>query len=154
MTSIKYKGFTLIELLVAVAVGGILMGALIMVLNPVGLFGQGRDGRRLSDLTTIQAALEQYYAENGKYPADVPAGGTQWSQVIGGRTIIYLKSVPKDPNGTAEYKYCPDNATTLANYQVCATVEDVAGKPTDCKIGSYTLNDNCSSINCCLTNPF
>ena len=144
------RGFTLIELLVVIAVIGALAGVTIAVLNPVQFFKQGRDSRRLSDLTTIQAALEQYYAEQGKYPADVPVGGTRW-EVSG---VVYLKSVPKDPDGSTEYKYCPDDATTPANYQVCTTVEDVAGKPTDCKIGSYTLNDNCSGLNCCLTNPF
>ncbi len=74
----RKNGFSLIELLVVVAVLGVLAAILIGVLNPAGLFGQGRDSRRLSDLTTVQAALEQYYAENGSYPASIPGAGNPW----------------------------------------------------------------------------
>ena len=139
------KGFTLIELLVAITIIGILMGALIAVLNPSGLFGQGRDGRRLSDLTTIQAALEQYYAQNGSYPADVPDGGAVWE--YGG--VTYLKSVPSDPSG-GNYKYCVSGL----NYEVCATMENTSPLPSDCAAGTFATGDGCQDVNCCLTNPF
>jgi prepilin-type N-terminal cleavage/methylation domain-containing protein len=133
------SGFTLIELLVAIGVVGVLMGAVVAVLNPVQFFKQGRDGRRLSDLTTIQSALEQYYAENASYPDAVPGSGV-WSSA----GITYLKSMPQDPQGGA-YSY----ARSGADYEICATMEDTP--PSDC---SHTTPLYGATGNCCLTNPF
>ena len=135
----RKNGFSLIELLVVVAILGILMGIAVAVLNPAGLFGQGRDGRRMSDLSTIQAALEQYYAENGSYPASIPAAGSAWTS--GG--ITYLKSMPGDPSG-GNYEYCRSGS----NYEVCAGMETTP-RPSDCKTAAYGCTRNC-----CLTNPF
>ena len=140
------KGFTLIELLVVVAVVGVMMGALIAILNPVQFFKQGRDGRRISDLSMIQAALEQYYAQNGNYPADVPDGGMRWE--YGG--VTYLKSVPGDPSG-GNYKYC----LNTSNYEICANMEDDSSLPSDCSAGTFATGDNCQeAVDCCLVNPF
>ena len=140
----KREGFSLIELLVVIAILGILTGIAVAVLNPVQFFKQGRDGRRLSDLTTIQAALEQYFAQNNSYPATggVPFG-LPWSS--GG--ITYLKTVPNDPSGSpATYEYCVD--ATRANYVVCAAMENTP-PPSDCRTAAYGCTKNC-----CLTNPF
>jgi len=135
----KREGFSLIELLVVVAILGILTGIAVAVLNPVQFFRQGRDGRRLSDLTTIQAALEQYYAENNSYPASIPSAGSAWTS----GSITYLKSVPGDPSG-GSYSY----ALSGSNYDICATMESTP-PPSDCRSPAYG-----GSGNCCLTNPF
>ena len=136
----KREGFSLIELLVVIAILGILTEIAVAVLNPVQFFRQGRDGRRLSDLTTIQSALEQFYAQNGSYPAPpLPAAGSAWAS--GG--ITYLKSVPGDPSG-GNYEYCVSGA----NYEICATMETTP-RPSDCRAAAYGCTRNC-----CLTNPF
>jgi len=138
MANKRKNGFSLIELLVVIAILGILMGILVVILNPAGLFGQGRDSRRLSDLATIQAALETYYAENNAYPA---AGGVPF----GAAWVPYLKNVPNDPSGSpVTYYYCVSGL----NYEVCATMESTP-LPSDCLSSAY----GCSG-NCCLTNPF
>lgn len=137
----RQRGFTLIELLVTIAVIGVLSGIILAALNPSWFFGKGRDGRRLSDLTAVQAALELYYAENAEYP---PAGGVPF----GDAWDPYLKSVPEDPQAPDKsYAYCVDAAQE--NYVVCADMEDTANPPDDCLPAAY----GCSK-NCCLTNPF
>lgn len=141
----KEDGFTLVELLVVIGVVGVLTGALVAVLNPVQFFKQGRDGRRLSDLTTIQSALEQYFSQNDSYPA---TGGVPFGSVWTSGGITYLKTVPNDPDSTATYEYCA-SGTPPSSYEVCATME-AAPLPSDCKPAAYAP---CSK-NCCLTNPF
>ena len=62
----KKNGFTLIELLVVVAIIGILATVVLSSLSSAR--ESARDARRLSDIKTIQNALEIYHLENGSYP--------------------------------------------------------------------------------------
>ena len=61
----KSKGFTLIELLVVIAVIAILAVVVVLTLNPAELLRQSRDSNRVSDLTTINNALNIYGADQG-----------------------------------------------------------------------------------------
>ena len=56
----KKKGFTLIELLIVIAIIAILGSATVLVLNPVELMAQSRDGTRVSDLATLRNAINTY----------------------------------------------------------------------------------------------
>ena len=126
-------GFTLVELLVTVAVISVLMGLVIVVLDPAHFRNQAQDSRRVSDLTTIQATLELSFADNNRYPT-----------VAEFATL----TVPTDPDG-GSYEYCVDDATTPMNYGICATMETTP-LPSDCTSAAAY---GCSR-NCCLTNPF
>lgn len=66
------KGFTLVELLIAISLIGILTGVLLAVLNPRGIQAKARDSQRISDLSKVKVALENYFADNRSYPI---AGG-------------------------------------------------------------------------------
>jgi prepilin-type N-terminal cleavage/methylation domain-containing protein len=140
-------GFTLIELLVVIAVVGVLMGVVVAVLNPAAYFKRGRDSRRLSDLTVVQSALEQYFAQNGSYPT---TGGVPF----GAGWLPYLKFVPNDPQNaedtTKVYEYCA-SGTPPSNYEVCATMESTP-LPDDC-VDSVSICTP-ATAKCCLTNPF
>lgn len=54
------KGFTLIELLIVIAIIAILGSATVLVLNPVELMRQGRDGTRINDMDTLRNAVNNY----------------------------------------------------------------------------------------------
>jgi prepilin-type N-terminal cleavage/methylation domain-containing protein len=51
------KGFTLIELLVVIGIIAVLAVVVVLVLNPTQLFAQARDAQRLSDMATLQRAI-------------------------------------------------------------------------------------------------
>ncbi|MDE2018866.1 MAG: type II secretion system protein [Patescibacteria group bacterium] len=57
------NGFTLIELLVVLGVIAILATVVVIVLNPLELIAEARDGQRLSDMTTMNKAIALYLAD-------------------------------------------------------------------------------------------
>ena len=57
------SSFTLIELLVVLALVAILSVVVVMTLNPAELIKQARDSNRLSDLATINTALNLFSAD-------------------------------------------------------------------------------------------
>jgi prepilin-type N-terminal cleavage/methylation domain-containing protein len=57
------SAFTLIELLVVIAIIAILAIVVVLVLSPGQLLAQARDSNRLSDLNSLQSALNYYVAD-------------------------------------------------------------------------------------------
>ena len=83
----KNRGsFTLIELLVVLALVAILSVVVVMTLNPAELLKQARDSNRLSDLATINTALNLF-------SADVTSG------FMGTSTTVYV-SIPDNASST------------------------------------------------------
>ena len=62
----QLSGFTIVELLIVIVVIGILAAITIVAYN--GIQDRARNAQRVSDVNTIQKALEQYKALNGTYP--------------------------------------------------------------------------------------
>jgi len=89
----KQRGFTLIELLVVIAIISILASIVMVSLNTAR--AKARDARRISDIRQLQLALQMYYDASGSYPA-----------ALSKLTTTYIAAVPKDPNGTSDYRYC------------------------------------------------
>ncbi len=56
--------FTLIELLIVIAIIAILGSATVLVLNPLELMRQGRDGIRVSDIKVMEKAIGLYQMDN------------------------------------------------------------------------------------------
>jgi prepilin-type N-terminal cleavage/methylation domain-containing protein len=95
------KGFSFIELIVSVSVVGILVGIVLVVMNPNQLRAKARDARRINDLKLIQSGLEQFLSNNGAYPTC--SGGNVWGIAqacltrVGNDLTTYIGSFPKDP---------------------------------------------------------
>lgn len=64
---ISNRGFTLIELLVVISIIGLLASVVMASLIPAR--GKARDVRRLTDMNTIQTALEMYVSSHNSYPS-------------------------------------------------------------------------------------
>ncbi|HEV8667031.1 MAG TPA: type II secretion system protein [Candidatus Paceibacterota bacterium] len=100
----RNAGFTLIELLVVIAIIGILASIISVSLGAAR--AKGRDARRISDVRTIQLALEEYYNDNGSYP----------TSIYGGALTPYLPVVPFDPrDNTTNYSYSSYNSAGSTN---------------------------------------
>jgi general secretion pathway protein G len=70
------KGFTLVEMMVVLIIIAVLIAGGIRYY--LGYVSRGKITKATGDLTTIQAALESYYAQNNAYPevgADLTAAG-------------------------------------------------------------------------------
>lgn len=95
MSNSKSSAFTLIELLIVVAIIGIL--AAIAVPNFLNAQIRAKVARTVSDMKTLETAMEMYRLDNNDYP---PYGGQhpnflRW--VILTTPISYISSIPSDP---------------------------------------------------------
>ena len=136
------KGFSLVELLVVITIIAILS---VVAYTAVG--GQtvkAKNSRRMQDISTMQQALEIYFAENSSYPDSLDAGDTvnthhrKINETQLGKK--YISNMPTDPWSTSAKKvyYYYDILTGNKQYQIAATIEGetsntafVAGNGTD-----------------------
>jgi len=84
------RGFTLLEIMIVMAI----MGILITIAQPNLKLSivRAKEAVLRDDLFQIRDALDQYYADNGKFPSQL-ADLINQSE----RSKSYLRSIPKDP---------------------------------------------------------
>ncbi len=138
--SLKFKvlilklssGFTLMELLVVMAILGILITVGLTSYKSVQM--KSRDARRKSDMRQIASALELYFNDKGRYPADDNAGNIMgcstgdnqlctWGSVMkDASNTVYMVVLPDDPVGTYNYYY--DAFGAGKGYQLYSRLEN------------------------------
>ncbi len=95
------RGFTLIELLIVIAILGLLATVVFVNLNPGGNLIDTRNSRRVTDISTLETAIQQYSLSVGSAPA-----------ALSSLVPSYVGSLPKDPTTNADYSYCRGTTTT------------------------------------------
>lgn len=104
------SGFTLIELLVVIAIIGLLASIVLASLNTAR--SKARDAKRMSELHSLQTAVELYYSSVGHYPingswqADCWQPTGNWISDSGNYSWStgYIKQ-PHDPVDTCVWPY-------------------------------------------------
>ena len=119
-SNIRVRGFTLIELLVVVAIIAILTAVILTSLNSSK--AKARDGRRISDVSQIQLALEQYFDRCQSYPQWLTTGGIACS--TGNYLGDYISVIPTDPTTGQGYDYCPvQSGSNYTDYVIHTRLE-------------------------------
>jgi len=126
------KGFTLVELLVVIAIIAILAAVVVLIINPLELTRRGRDAARLSDLGSLQTAINVAVQEStgsgtaailckisGSYPCSGSSNtgtrnsdGSGWVKTdLSSQKSVSMATLPTDPiNDTKfHYTYCANN---------------------------------------------
>jgi general secretion pathway protein G len=118
------KGFTLLELMIVIAIIGIL--ASLAQPSYKAAVKKSREAALKENLYNIRGVLDQYYADNGKYPDSL-------DDVV---TKGYMRGVPVDPMTNSDnWQTVPfesDNLTSPAGYDVHSSSDGVGmnGSPT------------------------
>ena len=123
MTKRDPNGFTLIELLVVIAIIGVLASIIMVSLSTAR--AKGRDARRISDVKSIQLALEEYYNDNLKYPTSLPALAPN-----------YIPNIPTDPLGAGQVSNSSSYFYTAINTASPASTNCIANPPTKYHLGA------------------
>ncbi len=103
------RGFTLIELLVVCAIIGLLSA--VAVANYRRSIVKAKEAVLQQDLYTMRTLINQYFADKGKYPADLQA-------LVDDH---YLQAIPKDP--------FTESADTWATEQAELDESDITTEP-------------------------
>ncbi|KKR03253.1 MAG: hypothetical protein UU25_C0001G0014 [Microgenomates group bacterium GW2011_GWB1_40_9] len=112
----KRPAFSLIELLVVIALIGILVA--IATVSYSTIQKKSRDSRRVSELKSIQQAMEQYYANTqSSYPGS-----------CSGLSITYLPNdMPSDPQTGTRYDDAAISSCSSTSYCFCVSMEVNSG---------------------------
>ncbi|MBI4433705.1 type II secretion system protein [Candidatus Uhrbacteria bacterium] len=154
------RGFTLIELLVVIGIIGLLSTLAVVALSSARR--QAREAKRVSDMKSLQSALEIYSTTNNGYPASA-AGGAAISLASGASgdnacltdagwvtlancgtaPLIRLSAYPTPGPATgASYSYSSCATAPCSTYSVTFNLEGTFG---DFKDGTDSGTDvNCS----------
>lgn len=111
----------MIEIVLVIALIGLTGTLLINLVDPVQQFRKSNDAQRKADLKQLQAVLELYRADQGDYPASLPACGSSLTE---GATT-YLRAIPCDPKNTGQFVYQYTYTAASDTYTLTACLENV-----------------------------
>lgn len=111
--SFSSSAFTLIELLVVIAIIAILAVVVVLTLNPAEMLRQSRDANRVSDMATINSALNLYTTDQSGNP----------SFSLGNASSVYLSLLDTSstctnlglPTSSGNFNYACSSATSSRN---------------------------------------
>lgn len=119
-----YPGFTFLEVIAVVALSAVLIGVIIIIVNPSRKFAQARNSEREVEVEAIIEGVYRYYVDNNSvFPDSIPVepacGSLQSNEICRsdvagvdctGRVDLsavtegtdYLSEIPTDPSAATE----------------------------------------------------
>ncbi|HRH21667.1 MAG TPA: type II secretion system protein [bacterium] len=122
------KAFTLLEIMIVLAIMGIVIGSVLV--SSSAIRRSNRDAKRVADVSSIRAALADYYKVFHRYPLSLTAGEPLAST---SPSLIFLSSVPSNPqpvdgdcSAATSYAYLPsaDGSDYTINFCLGGRVGD------------------------------
>lgn len=95
--------FTLVEIMVVVLIITII--ASLAMISYTSIRVKSRDIRRVSNINTLQTALNAYYKDHGVFPTSITPGQPLRNS---SNSIVYLDEVPSNPQPRTDHN-CPDS---------------------------------------------
>ena len=130
------NAFTLLEIAIVTAVLLVLMGTVISLISPASSKGKARDNKRLSDVSTLDRAVNEYRLDYGQYPGQesvlytsdtVPTGSPNIYSVVSGWIPVdlsdYIPKYPTDPVNDATYHY--EYVHNTVGYEISTRLEQL-----------------------------
>ncbi len=120
---VRAGGFTLIELLVVIAIIGLLSSVVLASLSTAR--AKGADAARISDIKSLETAIQAYYTDHGVYPEFPPPTGNGDIQLNDTgpdgtqlRSELIPEYIPRIPSLIAGDRYYPADGKQYGLY-VC-----------------------------------
>jgi general secretion pathway protein G len=107
-------GFTLIELLIVIVILGILSAIVVFAVG--GITDRGKASACKADVSTVEVAVEAYYAKASAYPA-----ANDWAALTTGANR-FLKAAPTATVATSGYAVTFDAAGVVTATPACSTL--------------------------------
>lgn len=106
-----FIAFAIVAALVFVVLP-IVIGFLLVAINPNAQISKARDTKRTTDLARLKTVIFAYYQEKKKFPPDL-------------HTLVpdYLTVLPQDPKTSQIYEYTSQGEGYNQRFEVCAVLE-------------------------------
>lgn len=131
----RRSGVTMVEFLIVSGILLLLFFVVLLSLNPLILNQRNRDNKRLSDIATLERAVNEFYVDTGSYPdsasvlrvsTSLPEGNLGPYEKISGGWIKadlskYISELPIDPLNNSSYFYSYKH--TNDGYEIDARLE-------------------------------
>lgn len=136
------RGFTLVEFIVSAAIVLILISLAVVSYNPIERNKKARDGKRLSDISKIDRAINEFVLDKKYYPdtdgvlrlsTALPVGSTSLNSSNKGwifdNLSSYIPMLPTDPINDVTYHYSYIRGGTT--YELNAKLESMTDVTAD-----------------------
>ncbi len=116
------KGFTMIEMMVVLIIIAVLIGVGIKFYS--GYIGKAKVTKAKAEITTMQAALDSYYAENYQYPSTPADAGLSADLIGSGKKYGYSVGT-----NNKSYSLYTNEKVDGSNYVVATGIEGRSNPP-------------------------
>ncbi len=140
----KQKGFTLLEIMVVVVILGLLVT--LVAPNVIGSSDSAKIKKAISDITSLESALNMYRLDNGVYPTTDQGLDALTSRPSGNpeprnyRENGYIVRLPQDPWGS-DYQYISPGDNGIVDIFSLGADGQEGGEGIAADIGNWNIQD-------------